>query len=84
LVRKLRSEYLDELKQQMKAAGPDMGLDVGAVALISVEGVRFLNSCEDDGIAIRNASQNISVDGARPSIIYGNGMCGLIACWRRH
>jgi len=43
-----------------KAAGPDMVLDVGAVALISVEGVRFLNSCEDDGIAIKNASPYIS------------------------
>ena len=35
LVGNLRSEHLDELKQQIKAAGPDMVLDVGAVALIS-------------------------------------------------
>jgi len=60
LLGNLRSEHLDELKQQIKAAGPDMVLDVGAVALISVEGVRLLNSCEDDGIAIKNASPYIS------------------------
>ena len=60
LVGNLRSEHLDELKQQIKAAGSDLVLDVGAVALISVEGVRFLNSCEDDGIAIKNASPYIS------------------------
>jgi hypothetical protein len=60
LVGNLRSEHLDELKQQIMAAGPDMVLDVGAVALISVEGVRLLNSCEDDGIAIKNASPYIS------------------------
>ena len=60
LVGNLRSEHLDELEEQIKAAGPDMVLDVGAVALISVEGVRFLNSCEDDGIAIKNASPYIA------------------------
>jgi len=37
-----------------------MVLDVGAVALISVEGVRFLNSARTNGIAIKNASPYIS------------------------
>ena len=60
LVGNVRSEHLDELEEQIKAAGPDMVLDVGGVALISVEGVRFLNSCEDDGIAIKNASPYIA------------------------
>jgi hypothetical protein len=50
----------DELKAQIKAAGRDIVLDVGAVTLISVEGIRFLNSCKNGGIAIRNASPYIS------------------------
>jgi anti-anti-sigma regulatory factor len=60
LVGNLRSEHLDELKEQIKAAGPEMVLDLGGVALISVEGVRLLNSCEDEGIAIKNASPYIA------------------------
>ena len=40
----------------MNGEGPSVLAMVGAVALISVEGVRLLNSCEDDGIAIKNAS----------------------------
>jgi anti-anti-sigma regulatory factor len=56
----LRTEHLDELKAQIKAAGGEVVLDVGAVTLVSVEGVRFLNACEDSGIAIANAPHYIS------------------------
>ena len=60
LVGNLRIEHLDELKAQINAAGREIVLDVGAVTLISVEGIRFLNSCENGGIAITNASPYIS------------------------
>jgi hypothetical protein len=60
LVGNLRVEHLDELKAQMRAAGRKLALDVGAVTLISVEGIRFLNSCENGGIEITNASPYIS------------------------
>jgi anti-anti-sigma regulatory factor len=60
LVGNLRIEHLDELKTQIKAAGREIVLDVGAVTLISVEGVRFLISCENAGIAITNASPYVS------------------------
>jgi hypothetical protein len=60
LVGSLRIEHIDELKAQIKAAGRDIVLDVGAVTVIGVEGIRFLNSCEDGGIAITNASPYIS------------------------
>ena len=36
------------------------GDSASAMALISVEGVRLLNACEDDGVAIINASPYIS------------------------
>jgi hypothetical protein len=60
LVGNLRTENLDELKAQINIAGRDIVLDVGAVVLIGVEGIRFLNACESDGITITNASPYIS------------------------
>jgi hypothetical protein len=60
LVGNLRIEHLDELKEQIKGAGRDIVLDVSAVTLICVEGIRFFNSCENEGIAIRNASPYVS------------------------
>jgi hypothetical protein len=60
LVGTLRIEHLDEVRAQIKAAGCDIVVDVGAVTLISVEGIRFLNSCENRGIAITNASPYIT------------------------
>jgi anti-anti-sigma regulatory factor len=60
LVGSLQIEHLDELKAQLKGAGRDIVLDIGAVTLVGVEGIRFLNSCENRGIAITNASPYIS------------------------
>ena len=59
LVGNLRIKHLDELKVQIRAAGRKIVLDVGGVALIGVEGVRFLNCCEASGISIVNASPYI-------------------------
>jgi anti-anti-sigma regulatory factor len=56
----LRMENLDELKTQIQAGRDNVIIDVGGVTLIGVEGIRFLNSCEDSGIAIANASPFIS------------------------
>lgn len=47
LVGNLRIEHLDELDAQIKAAGPYILLDISAVTLISVEGIRYLNSCQE-------------------------------------
>ena len=53
-------EHLAEVKAQVCAAGGRVAIDVGELALISVEGVRLLNACQDDGVAIINASPYIS------------------------
>jgi hypothetical protein len=60
LVGNLRLEHLDELKAQISAAGRASALDVGGISLISVEGIRFLNSCAASGVSIANASPYIS------------------------
>ncbi len=53
-------EHLAEVRAQVRAAGGRVALDVGELTLISVEGVRLLNACEDGGVAIINASPYIS------------------------
>ena len=53
-------EHLAEVRAQVRAAGCRVAIDVGELALISVDGVRLLNACEDDGVAIINASPYIS------------------------
>ena len=60
LIGHLRVEHLEELQKQLEAKVSGIGVDVGGVTLISVEGIRFLNACEDRGISITNASQYIS------------------------
>ena len=53
-------EHLAEVRAQVGAAGGRVAIDVGELALISVEGVRLLNACEDDGVAILNTSPYMS------------------------
>jgi hypothetical protein len=60
VVGNLRLEHLDELKAQISAAGRAIVLDIGGISLISVEGIRFLNSCPTLGVSIANASPYIS------------------------
>jgi len=60
LIGRIQSEHLDELKAQISAAGRASALDVGGISLISVEGIRFLNSCAASGVSIANASPYIS------------------------
>ena len=56
----LRVEHLGEVKTQLDVVGYRTVVDVGALTLVSVEGIRFLNACEDDGVAVINASPYIS------------------------
>jgi hypothetical protein len=57
----MRVEHLDELKAEIAAAaGEDVALDVGELSLVCVEGIRYLNACQDTGIPIINPSPYIS------------------------
>ena len=51
-------EHLAEVKAQVQvndAPGPVV-VDIGELTLISVEGIRLLNACRDNGMRIINAS----------------------------
>jgi hypothetical protein len=53
-----RSEHLDQVKAEIKRGGP-VALDLEEVALVDVEGIRFLNACEADGISVLHCSPYI-------------------------
>lgn len=60
LIGTLRREHLDIVSKQIQSCTGEVTIDLGDLALISVEGVRFLKACEDQGIAITNAPPYIT------------------------
>ena len=52
-------EHLPEVTTEVRLEGRRVVIDVSEVTLISMEGIRLLNACEDDGIAVINASPYI-------------------------
>ena len=60
LIGELDVEHLDEVKAQVSDAAGPVVVDVGELALISVEGIRFLNACQNNGTPIINASGYIT------------------------
>jgi len=55
----LRSEQLDQVKAEIERGGPRVALDLEEVDLVDVEGIRFLNACEADGISVLHCSPYI-------------------------
>ena len=55
-------EHLAEVKAQVQVndAPSPVVVDIGELTLISVEGIRFLNACHDNGMPIINASGYIT------------------------
>jgi hypothetical protein len=49
---RLRSEYLEELKTQIKRDHSQIALDLDGVTLVDVEIVRFLNGCVESGVEL--------------------------------
>ncbi len=55
----LRSEHLDQVKAEIERGGPRVALDLEELDLVDVEGVRFLNTCEADGVSVLHCSPYI-------------------------
>ena len=55
----LRCEHLDQVKAEIERGGPRIALDLEEVDLVDVEGVRFLNACEVEGISELRCSRYI-------------------------
>jgi hypothetical protein len=60
LIGRLSVEHLEEVWKEIKPVEVPVTLDLSELSLVSLEGVRFLNACEDKGIAVANASHYIS------------------------
>lgn len=60
LIGRLRREHLGIVRKQIESCTGEVTIDLGELALISVEGVRLLNACEDQGIVVINASLYIT------------------------
>jgi hypothetical protein len=60
LIGRLRREHLSIVTKQIQSSTGAVTLDLAELTLISVEGVRFLNNCEDQGIAVANASPYVT------------------------
>jgi hypothetical protein len=56
---RLRAEYLDELKRQMKGEHSRVALDLDGLTLVDLEVVHFLNVCEESGVELINCQPYI-------------------------
>jgi len=52
LIGRIRAEYLEELKAQIKDSGSRTALDLEEVSLVDVDVVRFLGTCQAEGISL--------------------------------
>ena len=59
LMGRIRAKHLDELKAQIRASAPKIVLELGEVSLVDADTVRFLISCESEGIQLLNCSAYI-------------------------
>jgi len=57
LMGRIRSEHLQELNEQLSAAGTDVKLDLDEVTLVDLDTVRFLGACESAGMQLLHCSK---------------------------
>jgi len=54
-----RSEHFDQVKAEIERGRPQVALDLEEMDLVDVDGIRFLNACEAEGIQVLNCSPYI-------------------------
>jgi anti-anti-sigma regulatory factor len=59
LIGRMRAEHLSELEKQIKESESKIVLDLEELNLVDVETVRFLGTCETQGVALLNCSADI-------------------------
>ena len=60
LIGRMRAEYLEELKAQIKDSGSRIALDLEEVSLVDVDVVRFLGTCQVEGISLMHCPPYIN------------------------
>jgi hypothetical protein len=59
LIGRMRREHIEELKAQIKAGGTSVTLDLNEVSLVDLDVIRFLATCQTEGITIVHCSPYI-------------------------
>jgi anti-anti-sigma regulatory factor len=59
LIGRMRAEHLPELEKQIRESQSKIVLDLEEVNLVDVDAVRFLGSCEVEGVTLLNCSPYI-------------------------
>jgi anti-anti-sigma regulatory factor len=52
LIGRMRREHIEELRAQIKAGGTSVTLDLNEVSLVDLDVIRFLATCETEGISV--------------------------------
>jgi hypothetical protein len=60
LIGRMRREHIEELKAQIKAAGNSVTLDLNEVCLVDLDVIRFLGTCQTEGISLVHCSRYIN------------------------
>ena len=59
LIGRMQREHIEELRVQIKAGGTSVTLDLNEVSLVDLEGIRFLATCQIEGIRLVHCSRYI-------------------------
>ena len=60
LIGRMRREHIEELKAQIKAGGPNVTLDLNEVSLVDLDVIRFLATCQTEGISMLRCPRYIN------------------------
>ena len=60
LIGRMRRECIEELKAQIKAGGTNVTLDLNEVSLVDLDVIRFLGTCQAEGIPLVRCSRYIN------------------------
>jgi hypothetical protein len=59
LIGRIRSNFIDELRERVQSRGSLIVLDLAEVDLVDLQSVRFLRDCQDQKIELRNCPSYI-------------------------
>ena len=60
LIGRMQREHIEELKAQIRAGGTSVTLDLNEVSLVDLEVIRFLATCQSEGISLVHCSRYIN------------------------
>ena len=60
LIGRMQREHIEELEAQIKAGGTNVALDLNEVSLVDLDVIRFLATCQTEGVSLIHCSRYIS------------------------